>query len=706
MLSTEQTFERKIQEQYLAIQLEKMIDKDQILEIYLNTAPFGRGTLGVQSAANTYFNKDVSELTIAESAVIASITQYPTKYEPVTNPENNRERQVVVLQKMLDNGMITEEEYEEAYNEDVYANIQIVTQEIADQSDYSYFVDEVIRDVADDLQDEKGYTSTQAYNLIYSGGLSIYITQDTDMQNIVDNVFTSDEYFPSESECYAVRLMYSLSVQTEDGPVHHYKEVQFDTNEEAEAYIEEIKVEWDVAEEDILGETALFIPQPQSAMIIMDYHTGYVKALTGGRGEKIGNQVFNRATQALRQPGSTFKVLAAYLPAIDEFGYTLATVIDDVPFSISMGTGETYQPTNWYRNQTYDYRGLSTVREAIQDSMNVCAVKTLYDIGIDTAFEYLLDLGFTTLADNDVINSQVFTDKTLALALGGLTKGVTLVELNAAYGAIANEGVYIEPIFYTKVLDHDNAILLKNEPITRTVMKETTSFLLTSALKSVVTSGTGTPAYFEGMPIAGKTGTTSDNIDYVFCGFTPYYVASVWMGFDQPESMPGFSYHKQIWKVVMEEIHADLEYKDFPKPSGIVGATICTESGKLATDICSNDPRGSTTRYEYFATGTVPTEECDVHVTANICTESGLIATEYCPTETVQEQVFIVRPEPLIPAEWDPEDPPRIADYQYELPTSMEGEYCNIHGPTFQLPLVDLPGENTSSPAIDTDDNE
>lgn len=694
VLSTEKKFERKIQEQYLAVQLEKEIDKKEILELYLNTSPFGRGTLGVQTAASTYFNKDVSELTIAESAVIASITQRPTYYDPVINPENNRKRQTIVLQKMLEQGYITQDEYDTALAEDVYGHIQIINQTIEEQSDYSYFVDEVIREVLEDLKVQKGYTESEAFNLIYRGGLSIYVTQDLEMQKIVDDVFINEINFPPREMMYAVRMMYTLSVQTADGPQHHYEEAEFDTQEKAEAHIASLKSEWVKDGEEILAEKALFIPQPQAAMVIMDYHNGHVKALSGGRGEKIGNQTFNRATQAKRQPGSTFKILAAYLPAIDTAGYTLGKVIDDAPFTVSTGGGS-YTPKNWYKG----YRGLTPVRVAIRDSMNICAVKTIYDIGPQTGYDYLMNLGFTTLVDSETLDGKTYSDITLALALGGVTHGVTPLELNAAYGAIANNGVYVEPVFYTKVLNHDGALLLEKVPVTRTVMKETTAFLLTSAMRDVITSGTGTLANFRSMPIAGKTGTTTDDVDLLLSAYTPYYVATVWMGYDQPKRMKyDRSYHALIWKEIMEKIHADLPYKDFERPSGITSASICTESGKLGVaGLCDHDPRGSTIKSEYFATGTVPTESCDVHIKATICKDSGLFASEYCPADSKQEKIFIVRPEGISP-NWDPKLASQVADYEYQLPDSMAGEYCNIHGPAFEVPVVDLPEGNEYSP--------
>lgn len=690
VLTTVKTFERKIQEQYLALQLEKELDKEEILENYLNTVALGRGTNGVQVASHRYFNKDVWDLTIAESAVLAGITQRPTFYDPISNPDNNKAKQLIILDKMLEQGKITQEEYDKATNEDVYSHIQTVSQEYDSSSNYSYFVDEVITRVKDDLVIQKGYTESQAYNLIYRGGLSIYVTQDTEMQEIVDEAYTNEDNFPPKTGYgadYAIKLMYTLSVQKSEGVKHYYKEQEFDTKELALAYIENYKKEVVAEGDKILAESPIFVPQPQSSMVIMDYHTGYVKAIAGGRGEKIGNQVLNRATQSERSPGSTFKILAAYLPAIDTAGYTLGTVIDDVPFSIMQpGRSKPYAPKNWYdsKSYAYNYYGLSTVREGIEDSMNILAIKTIYDIGTQTAYEYLMKLGFTSLEDSEKNN--------YSLALGGLTNGVSMLELTAAYGAVANKGVYTEPLFYTKVLDHDGSLLLdKSQPVTRTVMKETTAYLLTSAMESVVRTGTGTQVRFKNasMPIAGKTGTSQEKKDLVFAGYTPYYVAALWEGYDKPkEQVYARSYHKYLWRDIMEKIHEDLPRKEFERPSGIVSVEICTESGKLAIpDLCENDADPtSSVRTEYYVRGTEPTEYCDVHIKSTICTETGLFATEYCPEDTKQEKIFIVRPEPLVPENWNPNNPPRIRDRQFELPANMVGEYCNIHGPVFNIP--------------------
>ena len=684
ILTSEKSFNRKIIEQHLAIQVEKVMEKDEILELYLNTVGLGRGTNGVQAAANRYFAKDVSELTIAEAAVIAGITQRPTAYEPVAQPENNRIRQEIVLNYMNEQGLITDAELQTALDEKVYDSIQVTHQVFLEQSDFSYFVDEVIRRVAADLEAEKGYTNTQAINLVYRGGLDIYTTQDMTMQGIMDQSFADEETFPPFEDDYNVMLMYSVSVQTADGVKHYYDETLFQTDEEAYAHMDLLKETWVTGTDTMIADKSLLIPQPQSAMVVMDYYTGHVKAITGGRGEKIGNQTLNRATMSLRQPGSTFKVLAAYLPALDRAGMTLATVFDDVPYSVKLGDGSTYSPKNWYERATFNYWGLSTLRQGIEWSMNVVTLKTMNAVGVETGFEYLKNLGFSSLVENETINGQTYSDKNIVLPLGGITRGVSLLELTAAYGAIANKGNYIEPTFYTKVLSHDGTLLLLNEPETHSAMKETTAFLLTNAMEDVVKTGTGKTTRLSNMPVAGKTGTTSDSKDLAYVGFTPYYVAGIWLGHDTPERMAhNKSYQQILWQSVMAQIHENLETRKFNVPDGIVTKNICTISGKLAVPgLCDSDPRGSTVRTEYFAIGTEPKETCDVHIKVTLCSESGLMPNEYCPEDTLVDKVFTQRRIPFAPEEWDPVNRPRIRDYGYEFPITMIEEYCNIHGPS------------------------
>ena len=381
------------------------------------------------------------------------------------------------------------------------------------------------------------------------------------------------------------------------------------------------------------SETITYTLQPQAALTVIDQSTGEVKALVGGRGDKTANKTLNRATDTTRQPGSTFKIIAAYAPALDAGGLTLADVQDDAPYSY--GTGEGASVNN------YDgrYRGFTTLREAITNSINIVTVKTLAQIGPSLGYDYIMDFGFTTVGLDESSNET--------LALGGLTHGVTNLELTAAYATIANNGTYIKPKFYTKILDHDGNVLLDNTTSTsHTVLKETTAWLLTDAMEDVMTQGTGTPAYFgNSMAQAGKSGTTTKNRDALFAGFTPYYTCVVWGGYDDnaPQSGGQTSYPKKIWKSVMSRLHEGLPYKDFTQPSGIVTASVCKESGKLAiAGVCDSDPRGSCVYTEYFAAGTQPTEYCDHHTLANICNESGQLAGANCPVTSLSQRVFVI----------------------------------------------------------------
>ncbi|WP_105619388.1 transglycosylase domain-containing protein [Vallitalea okinawensis] len=699
VLTFDQTWVRKIQEQYLALTLEKDLSdkygkeeaKNTILESYLNTINLANGAYGVQSAAEIYFGKNVGDLTVAESAVIAATANSPTLFDPLDNPEANTERASRILDKMYEQNYITADEYATAQKENVYENIKQIDLENQENATFnSYFVDAVIEDVLADFQ-EAGYSEDQAYNSIYRGGLTIYTTQDSNMQKITEEAMLNEELFPSEE--FALLLDYRLSVTHADGEVEHmYNPVYtnpkenwgislFKTEDEANAYIEAFKDEKLVDGDDIIAENKTLVPQPQASMVIMDYRTGEVKSLVGGRGEKKGNRTLNRATDTTRSPGSTFKPLAAYAPALDTAGYTPATVIDDVPFTIKEAYPKPYTPNNWYAHsgRTDWYWGLSTVRLGITQSMNILAVKTVYDIGIPTAFDYLENFGFTTLVD---------ADKGYSLPLGGLTNGVTNLELTASYGTIANSGVYTEPILYTKVVDQNGNIILQNVPETHTVIKDTTAFLLTDMMVDVINHGTGSRADFDerSMPIAGKTGTAQNSKDLWLVAYTPYYVAGVWTGFDREMTIDDNSYHLELWQSVMEDIHIDKElpYKEFDQPPGITQAFVCTESGKLATELCQQDPRGSRARWEYFVAGAAPSEYCEVHVDAQICEDSDLFAREgYCPEESIKTRIYIKRPEDmrLNYDELDEKTLSRIVDVQYEFPSSLEGEYCNVHGP-------------------------
>ena len=612
-------FTRKIQEQYLAVEIEKKInDKNVILENYLNTINLGAGTYGVQAAARKYFNKDVWDLNLSECTTLAGITQNPTQYNPIEHPEANAKRRKEVLDHMIDQGYITQEQYNQVINDDIYSEIQAaqVLNEETDNTVYSYFEDELIDQVINDLMNIKGYTRTQAQNLVYSGGLSIYTTQDASIQKILDEEYADPANYPDYVQ-YA--LDYALTVQNPDGEEVNYSkemlrlyfqnedpefDLLFDSQEEGQSYVDRYKEHVLADGSTVVSERVSFAPQPQSSMSIIDQHTGYVKAIIGGRGEKTASLTLNRATDTTRQPGSTFKILSTYAPALNEKGMTLATTFEDEPYNYPDGS-----PVN---NASKSYGGTTTIRQAIQNSINVVAVKCLEEVTPELGLQYLDNFGFTTLAhgteaDRDA-DGTVWTDANLPMALGGLTHGVTNVELCAAYAAIANNGNYIEPIYYTKILDHNGNVLIEKNSAGRSVIKESTAWLLTSAMEDVVNQGTGTACQLDDMTVAGKTGTTDAYNDLWFVGYTPYYTCAVWSGFDNNEKLPedARDFHKNLWKKVMTRIHEGLPDKEFDMPASVEKISICEETGLL--------PRaGCPVITEYFDIGDVPTDYCDQH---------------------------------------------------------------------------------------------
>lgn len=655
--------ERKIQEQYLAIQLEKTMDKKIILKNYLNTINLGNNTLGVKAAAKRYFDKDVSELTLSEATVIAGITQNPSKYNPLSEKGrvNNEEKRRVILQYMYEQGKIEKKDQEEALADDVYSRIQnvdLVTKE--SQNPYSYFTDELTEQVIKALQEKKGYTVTQASNLLYSGGLSIFTTQDPDLQAVVDEEINN----PDNYDVVYYSVDYRLSVQHEDGTTTNYSTESmrsyfkndlgkssynglFNTKEEAAKAIETYKTAMVEEDDTVLGESVHYILQPQISYVLMDHTTGYVKALSGGRGAKEVSLSLNRATNTLRQPGSTFKVITAFAPALDTCGATLSTVYYDAPYTVGSKTFR-----NWYSNK--GYLGYSTIRDGIVYSMNIVAVRCMMEtVSPQLGVEYARNFGITSLTESDY---------NAATALGGITKGVSNLELTAAYATIANGGIYTKPVFFTKILDHNGKVLLENEPETKRVLKDSTAFLLTDALSQsmegsrmyssagVNLNSTSAVANIPGMSNAGKSGTTTSNNDIWFVGFTPYYTAGIWSGCDDNQKISAIgsstSYHKIIWRKIMTRIHEGMADTGFEVPSSIEQAAVCRKSGMLPSPgVCEADPRGSAVHTEYFAKGTAPTEVCDHHVKYTVCAESGGIPTEYCPEESRVSRTFMVIPD-------------------------------------------------------------
>ena len=644
-------FKRKFQEQYCAVQLEKTLDKDKILENYLNTINLGQGTLGVQAASLRYFGKPCSDLNISESAVIACITQNPSKWNPISHPENNAIRREEVLKKMNQQGYISDAEYQEALADPVYERIQKVDEQTEKNTIYSYFVDELVDQIMKDMQEQLGYSPTQAYNTLYSGGLQIFTTQDPKIQKICDEEVENPEHYPENVKWY---LKYQVTFEDEKGETKNFSTQNFESyfKENRSSKFNSIYGSKEEAMEDIetyknavkgpgwefVAENISLTPQPQSSVSIIDPSNGDVLAIVGGRGTKEASLTLNRASDTKRQPGSCFKVLAAYAPALETGQYTLASTQLDAPYNYANG-----RPVkNWYGDA---YRGICTYRYGIEQSLNIVTVKALTDITPRVGFDMLLNMGFTTLVEKRTEwDGSVSSDITQSLALGGLTDGVTNIELTAAFAGIQNGGVYNKPRFYTTIVDHDGQTLIDNTVKSRQFMKASNAYCLTSAMQDVVTKGTGAKVNFGNMAIAGKTGTTTSNVDVWFSGYTPYYACSTWAGYDNNVHMVSGETNtaKYLWKAIMGRIHENLEYKDFIRPEGVVSATVCAITGKAPNVFCTQ------TRPEIMDKDSVPTDLCPGHdillegmingeavagnlVLGQMCSETGKMATATCP---------------------------------------------------------------------------
>ena len=558
----EDKLERKIQEQYLAVQLEQKVSKEWILEKYLNTINLGGGNLGVQTASRYYFDKDVSALTVSECAALAAITKNPTKYNPAREAEANSGRREIVLQKMLEQGYISEEEYNAAAEDDIYGRIAEVREKGNTVEIMSYFEEAMIYEILEDLQEELGISEDDAWNLLYRGGLTIYSTEDSAMQETCESAVNSCE----------------------------------------------------VADEDT-----------QISLVLMDNVTGQIRAMVGGRGEKTANLVLNRAVSTERQPGSTIKIIGEYAAGIENGDLTLGTVIDDAPTAYSDGTE--------VHNSDGSYGGMTTIRQAIAESSNIVALKCFNSQGISNVLSGISDFGITTLTDDDRVES---------LALGGTKNGVTNLEMTTAYGALARGGTYIEPVYYTKILDHDGNVLIEKTPDSHVVVQPQTAALLTYAMEDVIKSGTGTDAAFDGMSIAGKTGTTSGTRDAWMIGYSPYYTCGIWGGLDSGGKQESGAYVRKLWAKVMKAANEGLEDTGFGLLAGMEKYKICTKCGKLAVEgLCDHTVQGDMTREEVFAAGTAPTQYCDCHEEITYCADSHQAAGTYCTNK--ETKVYLKR---------------------------------------------------------------
>lgn len=646
------TIKRKVQEAVQAMDLEKKVSKEQILNNYMNRITTGAGCYGVEAAAKKFFNKHVKDLSLAQCACIAGITKSPGLYDPTlseANEKRNKERQEIILKQMLIQGKITQNEYNEAVAEklDFYKGNNEGT--VSTSNVQSYFVDYVLTQVKQDLMKEKNLSSDAASIMLYNGGLNIYTTQDTAVQKVMDQEFIDIKNFPANTKISNPQM------------------------------------------------------QAQASMVIIDPTTGQIRGMYGGYGVKTASFTENKATSIKRQPGSSFKPIAVYAPAIDLGLITPATAVDDVPVYLNGATPNTPYP----KNSESTFKGLIPIRTAIKSSVNVVAAKVYMNyLTPAKSVEYLKK-----------VNIDRSKEQYVSTALGGLSEGVNPLIMSAAYVPFVNKGEYIEPIAYTKVTDSNGKVILDKtkDQAKNTAYKPTTAFLMTSMMRDVVTNGTaaingyGTVKNQAGkvIPTAGKTGTTDDNTNKWFVGYSPYYVGATWYGYNTPKTLKKSEYNLalNIWNKVMNKIHAKLEVKDFdPAPSGIVKRSVCITSGKLPGPYCSNDQRGSQVRTEYFVKGTEPTETCDVHILAKVDTSTKdiygrpLLANEYCPASVVQEKVFIQRPVPWLPK--NPSDTSlasKILDWMYEL---TPGEYCTIH-----TAATAAAGTNTTQPTTPSTTN-
>ncbi len=688
VLTSDQTWKRKIQEWYLALELEYQLNqeygkertKDLILESYLNYNFLGNSAYGVEAAAERYFGKHAKDMNLAECALIAGLFNAPSAYDPTVNEDNmSRERQVQVLNAMLKEGFITQAEYDTALIDDVFVRVAEWNSNYEGSQNevmYSYFVDSVIKQVEEDLQEYLNCTEMEAYNTLYYGGLTIHITQDARIQGIIDNVFANPENLQANTY---YELDYRLTVFDEKDPnitenfgTYHL----FYTKEDAEAAAAEFRaiyVTEDMVKNVDYVESITITEEPQYSMTVIDQHTGYVVGLCGGRGEKQSNMGINRAIDSTRQPGSTFKVLASYAAALDVGGFGCGSSMDDAP----MVWGD-WSPNNYYSG----YDGFMTMREGIRDSLNIVTARFMREVGVEICFDYMESFGITSLRREVDENGQ--TDMVGSLCLG--SGSVSNIELCGAYATIANAGEYIEPILYTHITDMEGDVLYEKEQEIHRTLKETTAFMLCDMMRDVVTSGTGTACNFDwNMAIAGKTGTTDDSNDFAFVGFTPYYTCAIQSGFDYIaypvtyyESIGDYSLdpngaymldsgaHKDLWAEVMGQIHEPLEYADefFEQPEGLTMISICKDSGKIPGQYCSQDARGNRVTYDWIEAGNGPGGVCDHHVLVTVCKESGKIATKYCPA--TESKVFITRTEDEI-AEIGASNLDNIADFKYAV---------------------------------------
>ena len=575
------SLKRKLQEIFWALDLESKMSKEEILESYLNIINLSNGCYGVGAAAKYYFSKDISELTLAESVAIAAITNNPSYYDLKNNPQNNKKRRNIILGEMLAQGYISEEAYEEAYSSSIILNLQ------SDNSGINmWYVDMVLEDVIDELVAKKGYTRELSSKLIYTGGLKIYTAMDIEIQELLE------EYYGNLKNFH----------QSEGGE------------------------------------------NPQSAMIIINPYNGAILGVAGAIGKKQGNRLQNYATDAQRPAGSVIKPISVYAPALESKKITWATVYDDTPVNFS-GVQEPTQANAWPKNVTREYRGLTNINYAIEQSVNTVSVKVLTDIGLDTSFDFLKNkLHINSLIESKTLDNGItITDKDYAaLGLGQFNYGVSLLEMTAAYSIFVNKGIYSKPRSFYKVTDVNGNIILENEYQGEAVISEDNAIIMTKMLQNVLKNGTAKSITLQQkVECAGKTGTTQDNCDRWYIGYTPYYVGGVWYGYEYPKPLSA-STNKvciEAWDKIMTKLHQKYikndNTKEFDSSENIITAEYCKDSGQIPCEACEKDARGERTEIGYFVKGTEPRQKCKTHVLVRYDQSEECIASNECDNDDI-----------------------------------------------------------------------
>lgn len=580
----EVTVRRKLLEIMRALEFEQQYSKDEILEWYLNIIPLGQNCYGVQAAAEVYFGKDVEDLSLAECASLIGITNNPSLYDPYLRPEKNKERQEIILYEMLDQGIISENQYNKAKAEELVL-VNRSGENKTTGSHFTYFEDQVINDVVRDLMEKTGYEYSVALKMLQTGGYKIYATIDPEVQAEVDRVYQDLTMIPETASSQ----------------------------------------------------------QLESAIVITDNETGDIVALSGGVGEKSGSLVWNNATQSYLQPGSIIKPITVFAPALEMGLITPASVRDDTPYQFT-------DTAAWPKNSDSIYHGLVSVDEAMRQSLNTIAVKLVAEMGEEYCFNFAQDrFGLDLLEERVTSNGAVLTDLDLGpLALGGLNSGVTVKDMTEAYSVFASNGMYREARTYTRVLDSNDKVILDNTQDSKQAISQKTNWYSTYMMINTVENGTATGAKLDHIQVAGKTGTTNNDVDKWFAGYTPYYTAVVWCGYDSPEEIVLTNTTESpavfLWHEVMEGVHAKYAGGTFRQPSEVVTASYCRDSGLLATDACRKDPRGDRTVDGMLYLEDIPTESCNVHWMVDMCGESDHLANRYCedvPENEIYEQSML-----------------------------------------------------------------